>query len=94
MIQLVALGVGILGLYSLNKYFDKKELKKRKEQEKKIWNNVFCPECGRRWKYHWYYPPGSRGEYQILNIKCHKCRKESDLWAYIPDEVQPPYERI
>ena len=101
MIQFIGLGILAFGVYKLGEYNDKKRkeenekyLEEKREEQKKIWNNGFCPQCGKRWKYHWYYPSGSRGEYQYLNIKCHRCRKESDLWAYIPDEVEPPYEHI
>ncbi|WP_037352713.1 hypothetical protein [Selenomonas sp. FC4001] len=73
-------GVGIfcvLGAYVVKVIRDDK--KDREKKEKALWNDGICPKCGNKWHYRHFYPAGSRGQYQHVNIKCHKCKVEATL---------------
>lgn len=56
-------------------------------RQKKLWNKGICAKCGRKWRYHWYYPKGSRGQYKRIHIDCDNCRIHEDLDAYTPKTV-------
>lgn len=95
--HLIVYGAVAYGWYKLNKYFEKKdkeEFERRAKEQEVLWNNGVCPHCGRKWKYRWYFPPGSGGKYMFLSIKCRHCRTQATLDAFVPNDVQPPYTNM
>lgn len=67
---------------------EKKSKEKLIIEEKKIWNNGICDQCGKKWRLYWFYPPGSGGMYQYARLRCYKCKRETVLEAFKPP-VQP-----
>lgn len=85
----IAVGGAVVGLKHLNDKWNKEEqdkLNKLIAEEKKIWNNGKCDQCGKRWHLHWFFPVGSRGEYQWVRIRCYKCKRETTLTAFKPSD--------
>ena len=62
-------------------------------KQKKLWNGGTCAKCGRKWRYHWFYPKGSRGRYKILGIDCDHCKIHQDMDAYTPKELKNPNKK-
>ncbi|MBQ7705943.1 MAG: hypothetical protein IJT73_11075 [Selenomonadaceae bacterium] len=80
------LAAGFVALIGAAAYEGEKHDKELRQKEEKLWNHGFCTTCGRKYKARSFFPPGSRGEYKHISIKCHKCKIESVLTMYKPPE--------
>lgn len=82
------IAIGFLALMGAAAFEGVKEEKEKRKKEEQLWNHGFCPKCGNKYKVYSFFPPGSRGKYKHISIKCRRCRTSSVLELYKPPESE------
>ena len=80
----VAVAFGLYKLYNSSNEEEKREIEQKLQAEKNLWNNGRCPQCGKKWHVHWFYPKGSRGQYKHATISCKRCQTRAELNYFVP----------
>lgn len=73
---------------------DGKGIEEEIKIEKRIWNNGRCDKCGGKWHLRYFYPKGSKGEYQYAAITCHKCKRKAELMFFKPNYKESRYTQV